>query len=75
MGKKIKLDPVPDVNTHDFTIYALNEIYENLYKIDRDMKKIRRGSRLRFIIGMTIGYYALENLRNKFNEEVDKTDH
>lgn len=60
---RINLDPVPDIHTHDFTIYALNEIYENQIKFDKKLRKVRRGSNVKFILLSAAFGYILEKIR------------
>lgn len=68
---RIKLDPVPDIHTHDFTIYALNEIYENQYNFDRRINKVRRGSNVRYFLlsaACAYIYKKVKELEEKIKE-------
>ena len=60
---RIKLDPVPDIHTHDFTIYALNELYENQVTFDRKIKKVRRGSNIKYLLLTTVLGYIYKKVK------------
>lgn len=70
-NNRISLDPVPDIHTHDFTIYALNELYDNQIVLEKKIKKVRRGSNIKyFLLSAACGYIyskvkKLEESNNK----------
>lgn len=72
---KIKMSPnIPDINTHEFTIYALNDIYDMVYKMQKTQRRRRRASSLKFITGMTVLYLSFRNLNNRLKEVEKGTD-
>lgn len=66
---KIKVSPnVPDINSHDFTIYALNDLYESIYRLDKLQKRRRRASSFKFVVLSTAMYYIYTTLNSRLKE-------
>lgn len=62
-SNKVIMNPVPDIHTHEFTIYALNELYENQFVFDRRIKKVRRGNNIKFVLLTAAIGYILDKVK------------
>ena len=74
MGTRINYDPVPDIHTHEFTLFALNDLEEKYVKLLKRQRKARTASSLKFFFVMTCIYYIYGKLNKRIDELEDKEE-
>lgn len=57
-----------DVNTHEFTLQALSELFTNQEKLRRKINKVRFTNKVYIGIACVVGYYMYDNLNQKIKE-------
>lgn len=68
-NNRIIMNPVPDIHTHEFTLFALNDLEEKYVRQYRRINSMGRGNTFRFVFTMCAIYYIYEKLNKKIEEQ------
>lgn len=57
-----------DVNTHEFTLQALSDLFTGQEKLRRSIKRVKFGSKVSIGLVCVVGYYVYDNLNQRIKE-------
>lgn len=63
------MDPVPDINTHEFTLFALNDLEDRYAHQQKQIRSLRRGYRFQSLLICGIVYYIYKIVNSDKKEE------
>lgn len=76
MGRnnRIFMDPVPDINTHEFTLFALNDLEDRYAHQQKQIRSLRRGYRFQSLVIAGVVYYIYKYLNSAKKEEATEEE-
>jgi len=57
-----------DINTHEFTLAAINALHDSDRKILRKIARLRFTNNLKLAMILVLGYYAYDSLKQEIHE-------
>lgn len=76
MGRnnRIVMNPVPDINTHEFTLFALNDLEDRYAHQQKQIRSLRRGYRFQSLLITCVVYYIYKHMNSAKKEEPTKKE-